>query len=128
SCTLLLSCSRINQMRQSDIAVLANVLPNWCHLAAIQNADLPSSLFVVNLHSDTPPRYKELMAETNGQALLGFDTQNLAAALIEYQQIQNNKKTKLSITVPDSMPSTLLAQLCSAWGNIAKRDFQRINS
>ena len=128
SCALLLSCSRINQMRQSDIAILANALPSWCHLAAIQNADLPSSLFVVNLHSDTPPRYKELMAETSGQALLGFDTQNLAAALIEHQQADENKKGKLGITVPDNMPSTLLAQLCSAWGNIAKRDFQRINS
>lgn len=128
SCALLLSCSRINQMRQSDIAILANMLPSWCHLAALQNADLTSSLFVVNLHSDTPPRYKELMAEANGQALLGFDTQNLAAALIEYQQSLEKKSLKPQIKVPDSMPSTLLAQLCSAWGNIAKRDFQRTNS
>lgn len=128
SCALLLSCSRINQMRQSDIAILANILPSWCHLAAIQNADLPSSLFIVNLHSDAPPRYKALIAETSGQALLGFDTQNLAAALIEYQQADENKKHKQSISVPANMPSTLLAQLCSAWGNIAKRDFQRIDS
>lgn len=128
SCALLLSCSRINQMRQNDIAILANVLPSWCHLATIQNADLPSSLFIVNLHSDAPPRYKELMAEANGQALLGFDTQNLAAALIEHQQSAEKPALKSKISVPESMPSTLLAQLCSAWGNIAKRDFQRTSS
>ncbi len=128
NCALLLSCSRINQMRQSDIAILAHVLPSWCHLATLQNADLPSSLFVVNLHSDAPPRYKELMAEASGQALLGFDTQNLSAALIEHQQPLEKKTLQLQISVPESMSSTLLAQLCSAWGNIAKRDFQRTNS
>ena len=128
SCALLLSCSRINQMRQSDIAILAKVLPSWCHLAAIQNADLPSSLFIINLQSDAPPRYKELMTEANDQILLGFDTQNLATALIEYQQSLENKKIKSPIHVPESISSTLLAQLCSAWGNIAKRDFQRTYS
>ncbi|MDY0249090.1 MAG: molecular chaperone [Pseudomonas sp.] len=128
SCALLLSCSRINQMRQSDIAILANVLPSWCHLAAIQNADLASSLFVVNLHSDAPPRYKALMADANGHTLLGFDTQNLAAALVEHQQSPEKNNLKSKITVPDSLPSTLLAQLCSAWGKIAQRDFQRTNS
>ncbi len=128
SCALLLSCSRINQMRQNDIAILANTLPSWCHLAAIQNADLPSSLFIVNLQSDAPPRYKELITEASGQVLLGFDTQSLAAALIEHQKSLENPKIKARINVPDSMPSTLLAQLCSAWGNIAKRDFQRTNS
>ena len=128
SCALLLSCSRINQMRQNDIAILANVLPSWCHLAAIQNPDLPSSLFIVNLHSDNPPRYKELITEASGQVLLGFDTQNLAAALIEHQKSTENNKIKVRIKVPESMPSTLLAQLCSAWGNIAKRDFQRTSS
>ena len=128
SCALLLSSSRINQMRQSDIAILATVLPHWSSLAAIQSAGLPSSLFIINLHSDEPPRYKELMTESSEQALLGFDTQNLAAALIEYQQSLENKKIKIRINVPNTIPSTLLAQLCSAWGNIAKRDFQRTSS
>ena len=128
SCALLLSCARINQMRQGDIAILANILPNWCHLATIQNADLPSSLFVVNLHSDAPPRYKELMTEVSDQVLLGFNTQNLASILVEHQQSLENKQYQPKITVPDSIPSSLLAQLCSAWGNIAKRDFHRTSS
>jgi len=128
SCALLLSCSRINQMRQSDIAIVAQTLPSWCQLATLQNADLPSSLFIVNLNSDAPPRYKELIAEDNNPARLGFNTQELAEALLEYQKSLDNKKIKPRIKVPDSMSSTLLAQLCSAWGDIAKRDFQRTSS
>ncbi len=128
SCALLLSCSRVNQMRQSDIAIVGLTLPNWCYLATLQKAELPSSLFIVNLNSDAPPRYKELLAEDNNAARLGFNTQDLAEALVEYQQSLENKKIKKRIDVPESMSSTLLAQLCSAWGDIAKRDFHRISS
>lgn len=128
SCALLLSCSRINQMRQSDIAILASTLPSWCQLATLQNADLPSSLFVVNLNSDAPPRYKELTAQDDSPTRLGFNTEELAKALVQYQQSLENNRIKARIAVPKNMPSTLLAQLCSAWGNIAKRDFQRTNS
>ena len=124
SCALLLSCSRINQMRQSDITILSQVLPSWCHLAAIQNANLTSSLFVINLQSDSPPHYKALMNSIEGQTILGFDTHNLASALIQHQQT----KQASSLQIPVNMPSSLIAQLCSAWGNIAKRDFQRTAS
>lgn len=128
SCVLLLSCSRINQMRQSDIAILARALPSWCQLATLQKAELDSSLFNVNLNSDAPPRYKELIEQEQLQSCLGFNTQELAEALIQHQQSPENKKLKARFDVPESMSSTLLAQLCSAWGNIAKRDFQRTSS
>ncbi len=128
SCVLLLSCSRINQMRQSDIAILARVLPRWCQLANLQNAELDSSLFVVNLNSDSPPRYKELIEQEKIQSRLGFNTQDLAQALIEFQQSPDKQGITAGLDVPESMSSTLLAQLCSAWGNIAKRDFQRTSS
>lgn len=127
-CALLLSCSRINQMRQSDIAVLARALPSWTHLATLQNASLETSLFVVDLNSDAPPRYKELIEQDTVQTRIGLNTLALAQALIEYQQPDASPTLKKTIDVPQGMSSTLLAQLCSAWGNIAKRDFQRINS
>lgn len=128
SCALLLSCSRINQMRQSDIAVLARALPSWTHLATLQNASLETSLFVVDLNSDAPPRYKELIEQDTVQTRIGLNTLALAQGLIDYQQPDANSALKKTIDVPQGMSSTLLAQLCSAWGNIAKRDFQRINS
>ncbi|MCK9534564.1 MAG: molecular chaperone [Pseudomonas sp.] len=128
-CALLLSCARINQMRQSDIALLARILPSWSHLSALQNVELASSLFVVNLNSDAPPRYKELIAEDQSTTHLGFNTLALAEALMEQQQpLIQYKKTAARLSVPENMSGTLIAQLCSAWGNIAKRDFQRTSS
>lgn len=128
SCVLLLSCSRINQMRQGDIAILARTLPSWCQLATLQKVELDCSLFVVNLNSDSPPRYKELIEQEPSPSRLGFNTQELADALIKHQQSPEHKDTTPRIDIPEDMSSTLLAQLCSAWGNIAKRDFQRTSS
>ena len=128
SCALLLSCSRINQMRQSDIAILARTLPSWSHLSTLQNASLDSSLFVIDLNSDAPPRYKELIEQDHVQTRIGFNTHELAQALIDYQQADATESSKARLAVPKDMSGTLLAQLCSAWGNIAKRDFQRIQS
>src|SRR5699024_9622472 len=94
----------------------------------LQNASLDSSLFVFDLNSDAPPRYKELIEQDHVQTRIGFNTHDLAQALIDYQQADATKSSKASIVVPKDMSGTLLVQLCSAWGNIAKRDFQRIQS
>lgn len=124
-CVLLLSCARINQMRKNDIAVLAETLPSWSHLSVLQNAELASSLFVVNLNSDAPPRYKKLVNEKHDSARLGFNTEALANVLLEHQQSRNNQSP---INIPEAMSSTLIAQLHNAWGQLAKRDFQRTSS
>lgn len=127
-CALLLSCARINQMRKNDIALLAQALPGWSQLATLQSAELPSSLFILNLNSDAPPRYKTLISQNQSPAWLGFSTQELANALLAQQQpldSEQRKAQKAQIVVPDSMSSTLITQLHSAWGNIAKRNFQR---
>ena len=128
SCALLLSCARTNQMRQSDIAILANTLPSWVLLTKLQSADLPSSLFVADLNHDAPPRYKELLERAHSETRVGLNTQELAEALVRHQQSFGDKSVKHKIALPDNMSSTLLAQLCSAWDNIAKRDFQRTSS
>lgn len=59
----------------------SNASKRHCHLSQCAAKLVPSRdhtkcrltqqkhVFVVNLHSDAPPRYKELMAEANGQAL-----------------------------------------------------------
>ncbi len=128
SCALLLSCARTNQMRQSDIAILANILPSWVLLTKLQSADLPTSLFVADLNNDAPPRYKELLEHPHSETRVGLNTQDLAEALVRHQQTFGDKSIRHKIVLPETMSSTLLAQLCSAWDNIAKRDFQRTSS
>ena len=91
----------------------------------LQSAELPSSLFILNLNSDAPPRYKTLIRQNQSPAWLGFSTQKLADALLEPQVSLNRKQNEAQIVIPDSMSSTLITQLHSAWGNIAKRNVQR---
>lgn len=127
-CILLLSCARTNQMRQSDIATVAHALPSWCHLSNLQNPELESSVFIVHLNSDAAPSYKELLEPQYSKAQLGFNTQALAKALHDHQQPTADQPLKNPLAVPDSVSTTMLAQLCNAWGKIAKRDFHRTSS
>jgi len=128
SCALLLGCARINQMRQRDIALLASILPSWCHLASIQSVDAPSTLFIVAPHSDTPPRYKALLNISKTEILLGLDTRDLATTLEEWVHLPDNNKNDVKIPMPMGAQPTFIYQLCSAWGDIAKRDFKRTPS
>src|SRR3990167_9066829 len=61
---LLLGCARCNQMRQSAIARLAEVLEPWSALATLQAGDEPSSLFAVAPQLDGQPRYISLFQQT----------------------------------------------------------------
>lgn len=128
SCALLLGCARINQMRQRDIALLASSLPSWCHLASIQDVNAPSTLFVIAPHSDTPPRYKALLNISKTEILLGLDTRALANTLEEWVHLPQDKKSTVKIPIPAGAQPTFIYQLCSAWGDIAKRDFKRTPS
>lgn len=125
-CALLLGCSRINQMRQKDIVLLSNWLPNWSPLTSIQSVDASDTLFVVAPHSDTPPRYKALLNITGNEQLIGFNSKALAGKLEEWVRLPAGNKNKAGIIVPPRAQPTFIYQLCSAWGDIAKRDFKRV--
>ncbi len=128
SCALLLGCARINQMRQRDISLLASTLPHWCHLASLQSVNAATTLFVVAPHSDTPPRYKALLNISKTEVLLGLDTRALASALEEWINLPEGKKHDTKVFIPAGTQPTFIYQLCSAWGDIAKRDFKRTPS
>lgn len=81
---LLLGCARCNQMRQNNIARLAEVLEPWSQLLSIQSATLPGSLFIAVPQIDGPPRYRSLYPETQLASALGIDTQPLVELIREY--------------------------------------------
>ncbi len=61
---LLLGSARCNQMRQNNIARVAEVLEPWSRLQIrVQAADAPSTLFMVVPQIDGPPRYRSLFPE-----------------------------------------------------------------
>ncbi len=122
---LLLGCARCNQMRQSGIARLAEILESWSALVHLQAADEPASLFAIPAQVDGPPRYKALFQEGELHNLLGIDPQPLVDAIKEYLLLPAESRSTERLLVPEGMSVDLLQHLSSAWGDIAERTFQR---
>jgi hypothetical protein len=123
---LLLGCARANQMRQSGIARLAEVLEAWSQLVRLQPVGAPSTLFAVAPQLDGPPRYKSLFSASEQQRLLGIDPTPLVEAIKDYLAQPPEKRSQSTLLVPEGVSTDLLQHLGSAWGDIAERTFQRI--
>lgn len=122
---LLLGCARCNQMRQNNIARLAEVLEPWSQLLSIQSAALPGSLFIAVPQIDGPPRYRSLYPETQLANALGIDTQPLVELIREYLLQPEAERAKARLPLIEGVTLDLLQHLSSAWGDIAERTFQR---
>lgn len=126
-CALLLGCSRANQLRQGDIKILVDALPEWCELVRLQHIDDEDSLFAVALSTDTPPRYRTLL-RLEGQAnILGLNTKRLTDSMEEALK-ERDKGVQGHSMFGSQIPLQLMQQLFLAWGDIAKRDFPRTAS
>lgn len=122
---LLLGCARCNQMRQSAIARLAEVLESWSALVTLQAGDAPSSLFAVAPHLDGPPRYTSLFQPNELSNALGIDPQPLVDAIKEHLLLPAQDQAQSRLLVPEGFSLDLLQHLAAAWGDISERTFQR---
>src|SRR5690606_31513393 len=121
SVALLLGCAQTNQMRQSSIAPLAEVLESWSPLLVLQAAELPSSLYAVHPAQDAPPRYRSLYKAEEIPNLLGIDTQRLVDAIQQYLLMPEQADNHSGLEVPEGFNLDLLQHLGAAWGEIAER-------
>ncbi|MCJ1883629.1 molecular chaperone [Pseudomonas sp. LA21] len=122
---LMLGSARCNQMRQHNIARLAEVLEGWSAQVHVQPASLPSSLFVVAPLVDGPPRYRTLFAESDLPGGMGIDPQPLVDLIKEYLLLLPENRKLARLKVPEGVSVDLLQHLAAAWGDIAERTFQR---
>ena len=122
---LMLGSARCNQMRQTSIARLAEVLEPWSALVRLQPGDAPASLFAVAPLQDGPPRYSSLFQPRERQQALGIDPSPLVDAIKEYLLLPAEDRASARLLVPEGFSQDLLQHLSSAWGDIAERTFQR---
>lgn len=122
---LLLGCARCNQMRQNNIARLAEVLEPWSALINLQAGDAASSLFAVAPQLDGPPRYTSLFQESELHNALGIDPHPLVDAIKEYLLLPAENRTQARLFVPEGFSPDMLQHLAAAWGDISERTFQR---
>lgn len=122
---LLLGSSRCNQMRQTAIMRLAEMLESWAQFARMQPALAASSLFAVSPAMDGPPRYKTLFEEGQLAELLGLDTTALAHSIKEYLALPAEQRPLARLAIPAGFSTDVLQHVAAAWGNVAERIFQR---
>ncbi|KII38618.1 hypothetical protein [Pseudomonas fluorescens] len=119
---LLLGSARCNQLRQNQIARLAEVLEPWSALLKLHPASPDTGLFAISPELDTGPRYRNMFRSEQQAGLLGFDPQPLVNA-IEAHLLHQDSSTPLA--VPTGLSLDTLQHLYASWGQAAERSFQR---
>jgi hypothetical protein len=120
---LLLGASRCNQLRQNQIARLAEVLEPWSQWIKLQPTKLDNGLFAIAPDLDTGPRYRSKFLAEQQERLLGIDPQPLVMAIENHLQQSADKVSPLPIPVGLNLDT--LQHLHAAWGQAAERSFQR---
>ncbi|MBV7495804.1 molecular chaperone [Pseudomonas sp. PDM24] len=120
---LLLGASRCNQLRQNQIARLAEVLEPWSQWIKLQPAKPENGLFAIAPDLDTGPRYRSKFLAEQQERLLGIDSQPLVMAIENHLQQSADKVSPLP--VPVGLNLDTLQHLHAAWGQAAERSFQR---
>ncbi|WP_095052876.1 molecular chaperone [Pseudomonas sp. Irchel s3b2] len=120
---LLLGASRCNQLRQNQIARLAEVLEPWSQWIKLQPAKADNGLFAIAPDLDIGPRYRSKFLAEQQESLLGIDPQPLVAAIETHLQQSADKASPLP--VPTGLNLDTLQHLHAAWGQTAERSFQR---
>jgi hypothetical protein len=119
---LLLGSARCNQLRQNQIARLAEVLEPWCALLKLHPGTPDDGLFAISAELDIGPRYRSMFRSEQRASLLGFDPQPLVNTLEAHLLHQDTSKP---LPVPTGLSFDTLQHLHATWGEAAERSFQR---
>ncbi len=119
---LLLGSARCNQLRQNQIARLADVLEPWSARLKLHPASPDAGLLAISAELDAGPRYRSMFRSEQQRGLLGFDPQPLVNAIEAHLLHQD---TSAPLPVPAGLSFDTLQHLHASWGQAAERSFQR---
>ncbi|WP_460368606.1 molecular chaperone [Pseudomonas sp. Tul1A2] len=119
---LLLGSARCNQLRQNQIARLADVLEPWSARLKLHPASPDAGLLAISAELDVGPRYRSMFRSEQQRGLLGFDPQPLVNAIEAHLLHQD---TSAPLPVPAGLSFDTLQHLHASWGQAAERSFQR---
>lgn len=119
---LLLGSARCNQLRQNQIARLAEVLEPWSAQLRLHPGSPDHGLFAVSAELDVGPRYRSMFRSEQRAGLIGFDPQPLVNTLEAHLLHQDTSKP---LPVPTGLSFDTLQHLHASWGEAAERSFQR---
>ena len=121
----MIGSARCNQMRQQNIAQLAQLLEPWSALVRLEKTPGPSSQFGVSGRIDGPPRYRSMFAAEERPYLLGIDPHGLVRAIEQHLQSTPESAEDRALALPEGVSLDLLHHVSAAWGDVSERSFQR---
>ncbi|MFO8142010.1 MAG: GTPase, partial [Marinobacter sp.] len=126
---LLLGCARPNQLRQSELTLVYELMESWTEFSQCGPDIGTDSLFIINMEVDSPPVYRSLLEHKPGDESFGFDTRDLSRQLSEVLHARKTQEKNVSrLQISPKVSGTLLTHLVQALGILAKRNFNRISS
>lgn len=126
--TLLLACSRPNQLRQDEILATYEALNNLSALAQLDDAISAShdNLFAVALTSNRPPLYRSRFKDDDKLLLLELNTAQVCRKLMELNNSANTESSETTgLRNELHLTSSLTLHLIQAWNILAQRNFER---
>ncbi len=126
----LLGCSKPNQMRQNDIALVYESYDAWVDVVDLDYGEDSSGLFIANPANDSPPYYRSLHSGSPVHDALGLDTSVLVDKLTDYlaHLNQHKKPPADGLDMPVRLADNVMASLSKALGILTKRTFKRLAS
>ncbi len=126
---LMLGCAKTNQLRQRDILAVFSALLQWRELVRMEDPDIGSGLFTVDLDSDRPPVYSKQLNERRSATFRCLKTDPLVAQLQRLKQRHNSENiTSIALNREARLDANLLDHLRRALGEISQRNFARQRS
>ncbi len=121
--SLLIGCSKPNQLRQSDLEAVHRGLRQWSDQVKFDNKGSGEDLFVVDLDSDQPPLYRALYRDTPSGSCRFINTEPLVRYLRTLREGSGGKPIHFDKNT--SVTAAMLDHLISSLGSMSLRNFKR---
>ncbi len=123
---LLLACAKPNQLRQHDIKGAYRAFQEWRDFVELQDPELGEGLFAVDMQSDQPPAFAELLVRRGAAQFRYINTKALIAHLEELKHSRGTQGLRvIEFDRETRLDTNLLEHLIKALGEISQRNFAR---
>lgn len=123
---LLLACSKPNQLRQHDIKGAFRAFQEWPDKAELEDPELGEGLFAVDLQSDQPPVFAELLVRRGASHFRFINTKALIKYLDNLKQSRGSQGLRvIEFDRETRLDTNLLEHLIKSLGEISQRNFAR---
>ncbi|GAB5415792.1 MAG: hypothetical protein Cons2KO_33950 [Congregibacter sp.] len=127
--SLLLACSKPNQLRQHDITGAYRAFQEWRDFAELQDPEVGKGLFAVDMQSDQAPVFADLLVRRGSTQFRYINTEHLIRQLEELKHSRGTLGVRVIEFDKDTrLDTNLLEHLIKSLGEISQRNFARQQS